>query len=539
MDEYMVLRCGEHHMLEDCSLLARLASGEIDNYEEGTRRWGRGWREVYKARVMYLTMHLVSRGKSQLNPEDHEWILSEGATMDRHHLTMHLNFIDEFGTEWETRKSPDLEGSSFITLIRDLPDGEWEEFLVRELVICAITGRSDHDLLHLVYGPKKVRGLSEYLGIILPWDETDTHIVMPRAQPPVTSHSPNPNNVVVIDSNNTELSDEEVEAMEQRASGIILDDEEEEEAEEEDPEYARSSRVLNTLPMERLIARPCLGDDGGLAPQLLELWGRNTVSQRITTYQVGETPSTRLPFRMRSSRRRAELNDSSEEEVEHSYAGLSLGPRIGDDQNDMNSDHMEEGQQLLQGLQSSDSEELLMREITWHADSDSVSALEEPPVEEEEEEQQLDHGYEKSDDIISNRREEEQQSDSEELSTHEITLQVDSDSVSVLDESLEVEEEEQQLEHGYYELSDDETGGQLEDKERLQQEQLEDKQQLEQERKLGRRRLKVTEALERDATRAVGGPLRWHRGRRRKAALLLKSCEGRGFGLRIRSLTVK
>ena len=165
---------------------------------------------------------------------------------------------------------------------------------------------------------------------------------------------------------------------------------------------------------------------------------------------------------------------------------------------------------MVQGLQSSGSEELSMNEITLQADSDDVSTLDDPPLEEQ---QQLDYGYEQSDDIDSNRMEEEQQSVGEELSTHEITLHADSDSVSVLDESLEVEEEEEQQQQ--LEQNDDETGGQLEDEQRLKQERLEDMQQLEQERKLGKRRLKVTEAYERDL-RDLGGPVPMPKGRRRK-----------------------
>ena len=39
--------------------------------------------------------------------------------------------------------------------------------------------------------------------------------------------------------------------------------------------------LFESVPMERLLARPCLGDDGGLAPELLALWGRNTVKSEF------------------------------------------------------------------------------------------------------------------------------------------------------------------------------------------------------------------------------------------------------------------
>jgi antirestriction protein len=130
-----------------------------------------------------------------------------------------------------------------------------------------------------------------------------------------------------------------------------------------------------------------------------------------------------------------------------------------------------------------------------------------------EEEQQLDHGYEQSNDIDSNRIVEEQHSVGDEPSIHEITLHANSDCQSMeLDESTEVEEEQQQHQ---LEQNDDETGGQLEDEQRLKQERLEDKQQLEQERKLGRRRMIVIEAYERDL-RALGDPVPMPKGRRKK-----------------------
>ena len=49
------------------------------------------------------------------------------------------------------------------------------------------------------------------------------------------------------------------------------------------------------LTTQQLLARPCIGDDGGLAPELLALWKRNTC-------KVTGRAGTQLPFRMRCRR---------------------------------------------------------------------------------------------------------------------------------------------------------------------------------------------------------------------------------------------
>lgn len=120
---------------------------------------------------------------------------------------------------------------------------------------------------------------------------------------------------IVIDNNETELTSEHMKAMLRDTSDIVLEDEPgladwpREDADEVDPEYARVSRVLNTLPMERLLARPCLGDDGGLAPELLALWGRNTV-------KISGKPGTQLPFRMRGAKGQEQRGAAAEELME-------------------------------------------------------------------------------------------------------------------------------------------------------------------------------------------------------------------------------
>jgi hypothetical protein len=124
---------------------------------------------------------------------------------------------------------------------------------------------------------------------------------------------------IVTDYGETELTSEHMKAMLRDISDIVLEDEPgladwpREDADEVDPEYARVSRVLNTLPMERLLARPCLGDDGGLAPELLALWGRNTV-------KISGKPGTQLPFRMRGAKGQEQRCAAAKELMEEEEA---------------------------------------------------------------------------------------------------------------------------------------------------------------------------------------------------------------------------
>ena len=89
---------------------------------------------------------------------------------------------------------------------------------------------------------------------------------------------------IVIDNNATELTSDHMKAMLRDTSDIVMqnrtnigDWDEEEEEDVEDFTASRMNQLFESVPIERLLARPCLGDDGGLAPELLALWGRNTV----------------------------------------------------------------------------------------------------------------------------------------------------------------------------------------------------------------------------------------------------------------------
>ena len=108
--------------------------------------------------------------------------------------------------------------------------------------------------------------------------------------------------------NNTKLTGDHIKAMLRDTSDIVLqnvphlaawprDDAEE--------EYGGICPALQRLPTERLLARPCIGDDGGLAPELLALWGRNMCK---ITGKVG----TQLPFRMHGEEGEEKRNKAKE-----------------------------------------------------------------------------------------------------------------------------------------------------------------------------------------------------------------------------------
>jgi cohesin complex subunit SCC1 len=112
---------------------------------------------------------------------------------------------------------------------------------------------------------------------------------------------------IVIDNEATELSSERIKDMLANTSDIVRQDIRhpadwiEPPSSQDSDEIAplggfmklrRKSRgiILENLPYDRLLARPNLGDDGCLAPELVELWQRNAA--RV----LGKS---HLPFRMR------------------------------------------------------------------------------------------------------------------------------------------------------------------------------------------------------------------------------------------------
>jgi hypothetical protein len=91
---------------------------------------------------------------------------------------------------------------------------------------------------------------------------------------------------IVIDNNQTELTSDHMKAMLRDTSDVIMRDRvniADWDGEDEDEDFlsGRINHLIENVSMERLLARPCLGDDGGLAPELLALWGRNTVKSEF------------------------------------------------------------------------------------------------------------------------------------------------------------------------------------------------------------------------------------------------------------------
>ena len=82
---------------------------------------------------------------------------------------------------------------------------------------------------------------------------------------------------VIIDNDRTQLINKHIKQMLKDTSDIIVDRVHPAQwvkGQEED-----SNRLLDlctVLPYKRLLARPHLGDDGALAPELLDLWLRST-----------------------------------------------------------------------------------------------------------------------------------------------------------------------------------------------------------------------------------------------------------------------
>ena len=123
---------------------------------------------------------------------------------------------------------------------------------------------------------------------------------------------------IVIDNNNTELTSDQMKAMLRDTSDIVLrnvphlaawprDDAEEEEGQAK--YYGGICPALQRLPTERLLARPCIGDDGGLAPELLALWVRNMC-------KITGKAGTQLPFRMRGKRGEEQRGAAAEKLME-------------------------------------------------------------------------------------------------------------------------------------------------------------------------------------------------------------------------------
>mmetsp|Transcript_13225 Transcript_13225/g.25249 ORF Transcript_13225/g.25249 Transcript_13225/m.25249 type:complete len:790 (+) Transcript_13225:144-2513(+) len=128
---------------------------------------------------------------------------------------------------------------------------------------------------------------------------------------------------IVIDNNQTELTSDHMKTMLRDTSDIVVrtahlaawprDD-----AVVEDGDYGGICSPLQKLSAERLLARPCIGDDGGLAPELLALWGRNMC-------KITGKAGTQLPFRMRGERGEEQRGAVAEKLMEEEAAGEEAG----------------------------------------------------------------------------------------------------------------------------------------------------------------------------------------------------------------------
>ena len=125
---------------------------------------------------------------------------------------------------------------------------------------------------------------------------------------------------IVIDNNTTELTSDQMKAMLRDTSDIVLQNvphlaawPREDARVEETLGYGGIHPALQKLSTERLLARPCIGDDGGLAPELLALWGRNMC-------KITGKPGTQLPFRMRGKRGQEQRGAVAEKLMEEEAA---------------------------------------------------------------------------------------------------------------------------------------------------------------------------------------------------------------------------
>jgi hypothetical protein len=99
---------------------------------------------------------------------------------------------------------------------------------------------------------------------------------------------------VTVDNDKTELTSEFIKNMLLHTSDVVLKNRplptDWTEGEISRPVMSvEANIILSTLPNERLFARPCLGDDGALAPELLQLWDDNAARMQGRS----------VPFRMR------------------------------------------------------------------------------------------------------------------------------------------------------------------------------------------------------------------------------------------------
>lgn len=132
---------------------------------------------------------------------------------------------------------------------------------------------------------------------------------------------------IVIDNDRTELSSDHMKAMLRDTSDILRRDAHPAAWPRDDGAAAADGGdaaphgglgpALRGLPVDRLLARPCLADDAGLAPALLALWGRNAA-------KVEGKAGTPLPFRMRGAKGEEQRGAAAERILEEEAAAAAV-----------------------------------------------------------------------------------------------------------------------------------------------------------------------------------------------------------------------
>jgi len=121
---------------------------------------------------------------------------------------------------------------------------------------------------------------------------------------------------VIIDNEETELTSDHIKDMLRDQTDILLshrshpadwiEEGEEETTTSKSALHEERPLLLRALPYERLLGRPALGDDGALAPELLNVWKRNAA-------RLEGKPN---PIRMRGTAGEAQRRQLAEQEVE-------------------------------------------------------------------------------------------------------------------------------------------------------------------------------------------------------------------------------
>jgi len=133
---------------------------------------------------------------------------------------------------------------------------------------------------------------------------------------------------LVIDNDKTELTSAHIKDMLRDNSSNIMEHiaHPADWVEGVDEQPSRLRDLRRVLPYEKLFARPHLGDDGALNPELIELWYRSTA--RVT--------GAPMPFRMRGDAGQAQREELAEQRVQD--AAKAEGVEVGRSAHERESD---------------------------------------------------------------------------------------------------------------------------------------------------------------------------------------------------------